>query len=69
MNEYCTDFPFLKFHDELIRKLKDSFAQREIVVLASTAVQVNYWARLIQPLGTPPAGFMEPGEWPEDLLP
>jgi hypothetical protein len=29
---------------------------------------VNYWARLIQALGAPPAGFMELGEWPEDLI-
>lgn len=32
---------------------------REIVILASTAAQVNYWARLIQALGIPPAGFSE----------
>jgi len=27
------------------------------VILVSTAAQVNYWARLIQGLGIPPAGF------------
>jgi alkylhydroperoxidase family enzyme len=35
------------------------FNEREIVLLASTAAQVNYWARLIQALGIPPAGFTD----------
>ncbi len=48
----------LKFHPEFIEKLKNQFDEREIVILASTAAQVNYWARLIQALGIPPAGFM-----------
>jgi hypothetical protein len=30
-----------------------------MVILASTTAQVNYWARLIQALGIPPAGFNE----------
>jgi hypothetical protein len=29
------------------------------VILASTAAQVNYWARLLQALGVPPAGFSD----------
>lgn len=48
----------LKFHPDLIAQLKENFSEREIVILASTAAQVNYWARLIQALGVPPAGFM-----------
>ena len=55
----------LKFLDELMQSVKASFSEREIVILATTASQVNYWARLIQALGVPPEGFMEPGEWPE----
>jgi alkylhydroperoxidase family enzyme len=47
----------LKFHPDFIAQLKDQFSEREIVILASTAAQVNYWARLIQALGIPPAGF------------
>jgi len=47
----------LKFHPEFIEQLKENFNEREIVILASTAAQVNYWARLIQALGIPPAGF------------
>jgi alkylhydroperoxidase family enzyme len=49
----------LKFHPELVEKVKAAFTEREFVILASTAAQVNYWARLIQALGIPPAGFGE----------
>jgi len=47
----------LKFHPDFIEQLKAHFNEREIVILASTAAQVNYWARLIQALGIPPAKF------------
>ncbi|MBE0697982.1 MAG: carboxymuconolactone decarboxylase family protein [Anaerolineaceae bacterium] len=49
----------LHFPKRLIDDLKQHFSEREIVILASTAAQVNYWARLIQALGVPPAGFSE----------
>jgi alkylhydroperoxidase family enzyme len=49
----------LSFPSELINQLKANFSEREIVILASTAAQVNYWARLIQALGVPPAGFSD----------
>lgn len=42
---------------ELVPKIRQNFTEREIVILASTVAQVNYWARLIQALGVPPAGF------------
>ncbi|MEI7885267.1 MAG: carboxymuconolactone decarboxylase family protein [Clostridia bacterium] len=42
---------------DLVTSLQENFTEREIVILASTAAQVNYWARLIQALGVPPAGF------------
>ena len=38
------------------QRLRDSFSEREIVALAATSAQVNYWARLIQGLGCPPEG-------------
>jgi alkylhydroperoxidase family enzyme len=38
------------------QRLRDTFSEREIVVLATTSAQVNYWARLVQGLGCPPAG-------------
>ena len=47
----------LKFTDVFVDELKKHFDEREIVIMASTAAQVNYWARLIQSLGIPPAGF------------
>lgn len=47
----------LSFPDDLVAALRRSFTERELVVLASTAAQVNYWGRLIQALGIPPAGF------------
>jgi alkylhydroperoxidase family enzyme len=49
----------LKFHPDLVERVKTAFTEREFVILASTAAQVNYWARLIQALGIPPAGFRE----------
>lgn len=49
----------LSFSGEFMDELKKNFKEREIVILASTAAQVNYWARLIQALGIPPAGFSD----------
>jgi alkylhydroperoxidase family enzyme len=49
----------LFFPPSFIEKLKANFMEREIVILASTAAQVNYWARLLQALGVPPAGFSD----------
>jgi len=49
----------LQFPNTFIEELKRHFNEREIVILASTAAQVNYWARLIQALGIPPAGFTD----------
>lgn len=47
----------LRFPPEFIARLREHFSEREIVILATTAAQVNYWTRLIQALGCPPAGF------------
>jgi len=52
----------LSFPAEFISELKDTFSEREIVILASTAAQVNYWARLHSALGVPAAGFTESEE-------
>lgn len=49
----------LKFHPDVVEKTKAAFTEREFVILAATAAQVNFWARLIQALGIPPAGFGE----------
>jgi alkylhydroperoxidase family enzyme len=44
----------LAFTPEFGARLTATFTPREIVVLATTSAQVNYWARLIQALGCPP---------------
>jgi alkylhydroperoxidase family enzyme len=49
----------LRFPPEFMAGITANFTEREVVVLASTAAQVNYWARLIQALGIPPIGFSD----------
>ena len=49
----------LSFPPDVVERVKSAFNEREMVILSSTAAQVNYWARLIQALGIPPAGFSE----------
>jgi AhpD family alkylhydroperoxidase len=46
----------LRFPPGVVAELQRTFTERELVVLATTAAQVNYWARLVQALGVPPAG-------------
>lgn len=48
----------LRVGSELVDDLLRYFRPREVVILASTAAQVNYWTRLIQGLGLSPAGFI-----------
>ena len=43
--------------EELITEVKKEYSEHAILILASTAAQVNYWARLIRALGVPTAGF------------
>ena len=43
----------------LLGELLATFSEREMVVIASTIAQVNFWTRMIQGLGVPPAGFSE----------
>ncbi|MBC3898066.1 carboxymuconolactone decarboxylase family protein [Acetobacterium malicum] len=45
--------------DQFIKNLTREFTEAEIVMLASTIASVNYWARLNQGLGIPPAGFSD----------
>lgn len=40
-------------------ELTSAFTERELVTLASTIAQVNFWARFNQALGVPPAGFTD----------
>ena len=47
----------LLFEEDLMTALREAYTERELVIIATTAAQVNYWARVIQALGIPPAGF------------
>ena len=49
----------ISFKESLIKKMQKNFTERELVILASTIAQVDYWGRLIQSLGLPPAGFSD----------
>ena len=49
----------LAFDEDLKTHLTRLFSEREIVIIATTAAQVNYWARTIQALAIQPAGFCE----------
>lgn len=51
----------LRFDPDFVARLRAQFDERELVVLATTAAQVNYWARLNEALGVPPAGFGDAG--------
>lgn len=44
---------------EFMEDMKSSFTEREIVIISSTAAQVNYWARMLKGLGVPPEGFSD----------
>lgn len=57
----------LVFPEELSVALRAEFSERELVILATTAAQVNYWARVIQALGIPPAGFTDACAMPSQL--
>ena len=47
----------LMFTSDVIAEMREHFSERGMVIVASTCAQVNFWARLIQSLGVPPAGF------------
>jgi len=47
----------VSFDADNIASVRSLFGERGMIILASTAAQVNFWARLIQSLGVPPAGF------------
>ncbi len=53
----CATSTPVSFTPEVIETLRAHFSERAIVVIASTCAQVNFWTRLIQSLGVPPAGF------------
>lgn len=44
---------------DVLARLTANFTEREIVVLATTIAQVNFWSRFNQGLGVPSAGFFD----------
>jgi alkylhydroperoxidase family enzyme len=55
----CISRTPLFFEAGIIEAMRKEFSERAIVIIASTAAQVNFWARLIQAFGVAPAGFTE----------
>ncbi len=53
----CISRTPLSFPREVMDEMKRHFSERAMVIVAGTCAQVNYWARLVQALGVPPAGF------------
>ncbi|HVO39357.1 MAG TPA: carboxymuconolactone decarboxylase family protein [Spirochaetia bacterium] len=47
----------LAFPGSVIEEVRRHFSERAMVIIAGTCAQVNFWARLLQALGAPPAGF------------
>jgi alkylhydroperoxidase family enzyme len=47
----------LSFPASVIEEVRRHFSERGMVIIAGTCAQVNFWARLLQALGAPPAGF------------
>jgi len=45
------------FTTDAVEGVRQHFTPRGLVILTSTCAQVNFWTRLIQSLGVPPAGF------------
>jgi alkylhydroperoxidase family enzyme len=55
----CMSRTPLEFTPGAVEAMQRHFSPRGFVILASTCAQVNFWTRLIQSLGVPPAGFTE----------
>lgn len=53
----CVTATPVRFPPEVIEAMKAHFSDRAFTVIAATAAQVNFWARLIQGLGVSEAGF------------
>ncbi len=47
----------VSFDAENISLVRALYGERGMVLLASTAAQINFWARLIQSFGVAPAGY------------
>jgi len=56
---YCLSSTPVEVPLELQGALRAAYTDRELVVLATTIAQVNYWARFCNGLGVPLAGFFD----------
>lgn len=65
----CLTSTPVRVSEELQVALRETFTEREIVVLATTIAQVNYWARFCNGLGVPLAGFFDERACPLPLPP
>lgn len=43
--------------DKTAAEVRSHFSDREYLLIVATCAQINYWSRLMQGLGVPPAGF------------
>jgi AhpD family alkylhydroperoxidase len=49
----------LSFSNELKAELGKSYSPEALIAMAALGAKVNYWARFMQALGVPPAGFYQ----------
>ena len=49
----------ISINEENLILMKQTFSEREFIVISSTVAQVNFWTRMIQGIGVPPVGFTE----------
>ena len=49
----------VELDESLVASLRADFSEKEVVVLAFTIAQVNFWTRFNQGLGIPAAGFFD----------
>ena len=49
----------IQLDETLTHALREALSERELVVLATTIAQVNFWTRFNQGLGVPAAGFFD----------
>ena len=49
----------ISLEEDTLISMKETFSEKEFVVISSTIAQVNFWTRMIQGIGVPPVGFTE----------
>ncbi len=49
----------IKHNPRVVKAMKKVFTEKEFATIVTTLAQVDYWTRVIQGFGIPPAGFLE----------